>query len=227
MDAKTGDFLQEVFLPHLKADFSQLLSEPFELFINRDEPQSVCFAYPRIFDDRGLVNVVRLEIGALAAWTPTQTTFITSYAAERYPQAFKTSTTRVLTVMAERTFWEKVTILHKEAFRTNGKFPSRYSRHYYDLYCMNKAPVKAQAYADLKLLERVVLFKSRFYPTNAARYDLAHPDTIRLMPPEDCMSVLTEDYNHMKNMIFGAKPSFGEILETLRQMEVEINALLK
>lgn len=227
MDAKTGDFLQEVFLPHLKADFSQLLSEPFELFINRDEPQSVCFAYPRIFDDRGLVNVVRLEIGALAAWTPTQTTFITSYAAERYPQAFKTSTTRVLTVMAERTFWEKVTILHKEAFRTNGKFPSRYSRHYYDLYCMNKAPVKAQAYADLKLLERVVLFKSRFYPTNAARYDLAHPGTMRLMPPEDCMSVLAEDYNHMKNMIFGAKPSFGEILETLRQMEVEINALLK
>ena len=60
--------------------------------------------------------------------------------------------------MAERTFWEKVTILHKEAFRTSGKFPSRYSRHYYDLYCMYKSNIKMQAYADLELLRRVVTF---------------------------------------------------------------------
>ena len=66
----------------------------------------------------------------------------------------------------ERTFWEKVTILHKEAFRTNGKFPSRYSRHCYDL-----TPVKVQAYADLPLLKSVVEFKARFYPVIAARYD--------------------------------------------------------
>lgn len=43
---------------------------------------------------------------------------LASYAAERYPQVFKTTSTSVLTVMEERTFWEKVTILHKEAFRT-------------------------------------------------------------------------------------------------------------
>jgi hypothetical protein len=225
MDARTGNFLRDVFLPRLKEDFAQLLSEPFKLFITDDEPQTVCFAYPRIFDDIAIVSVVRMEIGALAAWTPTQTTTITSYAAERYPQAFKTPSTSVLNVMAERTFWEKVTILHKEAFRTNSRFPSRYSRHYYDLYCMDKSPVKAKAYADLPLLERVVTFKSRFYPTNAARYDLAHPGTMRLMPPEDCVPVLAEDYEHMKNMIFGASPSFEEIMDTLRRMEAEINAL--
>ena len=100
---------------------------------------------------------------------------LASYAAERYPQVFKTTSTNVLTVVAERTFWEKVTILHKEAFRTNGRFPSRYSRHYYDLYCMDKSHIKERAYADLPLLERVVAFKARFYPANAARYDLAAP----------------------------------------------------
>jgi hypothetical protein len=224
MDSKTGDFVRNLFLPQLKADFSRLLSDQFELFINDDEPQTVCFAYPRIFDNQAIVSVVRMEIGTLAAWTPTKTTTITSYAAERYPHAFQTPSTSVLTVMAERTFWEKVTILHKEAFRTNGKFPSRYSRHYYDLHCMDKTIIKAQAYADLKLLERVVSFKSRFYPTNAARYDLAQPGTMKLMPTEDCISILIEDYEHMKNMIFGEKPSFEEIMDTLRRMESEINA---
>ncbi|MDW7656722.1 MAG: nucleotidyl transferase AbiEii/AbiGii toxin family protein [Bacillota bacterium] len=224
-DARTGNFLHNVLLPQLKEDFAQLLSEPFKLFMNDDEPQTICFAYPRIFDDTAVVSVVRMEIGALAAWTPVQKTTITSYAAKRYPQAFTTPSTSVLTVMAERTFWEKVTILHKEAFRTNSRFPSRYSRHYYDLYCMDKSPVKAQAYDNLPLLERVVKFKARFYPTNVARYDLAHPGTMRLMPPEDCIPVLVNDYEHMKNMIFGTTPSFEKIMDTLQCMETEINAL--
>ena len=53
---------------------------------------------------------------------------IASYAAQQYPQVFKHPTTSILAVAPERTFWEKVTILHKEAFRTNGRFAARYSR---------------------------------------------------------------------------------------------------
>lgn len=225
MDNRTCNFLRDVFLPTIKDDFAQMLSEPFKLFIKDDEPQTLCFAYPRIFDDGAIVSVVRMEIGALAAWTPTQTATIISYVAERYPQVFKTTSTSVLTVMAERTFWEKVTILHKEAFRTNSRFPSRYSRHYYDLYCIYKSHIKDQAYADLPLLAHVVEFKARFYPANSARYNLARPGTMRLIPAEDCITILAEDYEHMKNMIFGIKPRFEEIMDIIRRMEAEINAL--
>jgi hypothetical protein len=91
---------------------------------------------------------------------------------------------------------------------------------------MYKSHIKEQAYVDLPLLERVVAFKTRFYPANVARYDLACPGTMKLIPPEDCVSVLIKDYEHMKNMIFGEKPSFEEIIETIRQMEAEINALI-
>jgi len=130
-----------------------------------------------------------------------------------------------LTVMAKRTFWEKVTILHKEAFRATGKFPNRYSRHYYDLYCMEKTEIKEQAYKDLDLLNQVVLFKSRFYPTNAARYDLAKPGTMKLLPSEENMIILADDYEHMRDMIFGEIPSFTDIIKTLKRMETEINRL--
>ncbi|MDR1132326.1 MAG: nucleotidyl transferase AbiEii/AbiGii toxin family protein, partial [Oscillospiraceae bacterium] len=147
-NARTEVFLKEVFLPRLQNDFRALLSDDFLLYIDGADPQTVCFAYPRIYDDTVILPVVRMEIGVLAAWTPTQDAAVSSYAAQQYPQVFETPATHILTVAPERTFWEKATILHKEAFRVNGRLPSRYSRHYYDLCCMASSPVKAAALAD-------------------------------------------------------------------------------
>lgn len=222
-NARTEAFLQETFLPQLQADFGRLLDDEFSLHIEEDDPQTVCFGYPKSFQEGSILPVVRLEIGALAAWTPAKRAEITSYAAQQYPHVFRHATTSILTVAPERTFWEKVTILHKEAFRTNGKFPARYSRHYYDLWCMDTSPVKAAAYGNLELLERVVRFKERFYPAGSAHYELAKPGTMRLLPPEDCIPLLREDYEHMKNMIFGATPEFKEIMDCMERLEREIN----
>jgi len=222
-NARTEIFLREIFLPRVELDFSQLLTDTFSLYIDDTDPQTVCFAYPRIFNETAIVRVVRIEIGALAAWTPVQKATIVSYAAQRYPQLFASPATQILTVAPERTFWEKATILHKESFRTTGKFPPRYSRHYYDLYCMDKSLVKDRALADLKLLECVVQFKDRFYATASARYELARPGTMRLMPPANCIDLLRDDYDHMRNMIFGEQPNFEDILHCIQRLENEIN----
>ena len=48
---------------------------------------------------------------------------------------------------------------------------------------------------------------------------------IQLMPPEHSIRVLTDDYRHMQNMIFGDKPSFAEMLDCIRKIEAEIHAL--
>jgi predicted nucleotidyltransferase component of viral defense system len=225
VNARTEIFLAEEFVPRLEADFHKLLNESFQITIDSSDPQTVCFAYPHMFSEHAILPVIRLEIGALAAWTPTQEAVITSFAAEQYPQAFQQPSSVLRTVSPERTFWEKVTILHKEAFRTNGKFPSRYSRHYYDLWCMTQSPVKNSAYKDLELLRQVVAFKDRFYPAGSAHYEMAKPGSMRLMPPEDCLSVLKADYEHMKNMIFGEQPEFDEILARIENTEKEINQL--
>lgn len=224
-NTRTEGFLRETFVPQVQADFQKLLGDGFSLCIEENDPQTVCFGYPKSFQEGSILPVVRLEIGALAAWTPAKQVEISSYAAQQYPRVFKHPTTAILAVAPERTFWEKVTILHKEAFRTNGRFPARYSRHYYDLWCMDKSPVKAAAYGDLDLLGRVVRFKERFYPAGSAHYELAKPGTMRLLPPEECLSLLWEDYEHMKNMIFGETPEFEEIMECMGRMEREINGL--
>jgi hypothetical protein len=224
-NAKTEVFLKDTFLPCLREDFCALLSDDFSLLIDEADPQTVCFAYPRIYGETAILPVVRMEIGALAAWTPTQDATVSSYAAQQYPKVFETPATHILTVAPERTFWEKATILHKEAFRVNGRFPPRYSRHYYDLYCMANSPVKVSALADLELLERVVRFKDRFYPAGSAHYELAKPGTMKLVPPAGYTAVLREDYAHMKNMIFGDQPEFDQLMANIKQLEREINGL--
>lgn len=114
--------------------------------------------------------------------------------------------------------------MHREAFRSEkSTLPSRYSRHYYDLYCMMKSPVKDRALEDTDLLDRVVAFKDKFYRCSWARYDLVKRGTMRLMPPEYNISKLYEDYEHMQNMIFGEKPGFDLILTAIAELESEIN----
>ena len=43
------------------------------------------------------------------------------------------------------------------------------------------------------------------------------------MPPEHARAALEADYRHMQNMIFGPRPPFSEILETVRDLEREIH----
>lgn len=93
------------------------VSELLELDDIVIDKESEIFSYPKVFHSSFTLQVIRLEIGALAAWTPAQQAQIEPYAAKYYPHVFEQPTTSVLTVTPERTFWEKATILHQEANR--------------------------------------------------------------------------------------------------------------
>ncbi|MFA7674278.1 MAG: nucleotidyl transferase AbiEii/AbiGii toxin family protein [Clostridia bacterium] len=194
------------------------------MFVAEDDSGTVNFEYPSAFQDRSILKVIRLEIGALAAWNPTQKSLVTSYAAQQYPAIFKQTDTEILTTTASRSFWEKATILHQEAFRPEGsKLPDRYSRHYYDLYCIAKSTIITDALAQPELLEKVAEFKQKFYPSNWARYDLARVGTIRLVPAKHSITALRADYAKMRAMIYGDYPSFEELMDGIRKLEQEIN----
>ena len=181
---RTEKFLREQFLPSIKRNLQHEL-KGVDCYFDSLDPQTVIFAYKNDFNDEYVLPVIRLEIGALAAWTPAALKEITPYAAQEYPKLFLQPSTEVLTVLPERTFWEKATILHREANRPeNSKVPPRYSRHYYDLYRMAKSAVRQSALADKELLEKVVAFKEKFYRCPWAKYDDAKFGAIKLLPPK-------------------------------------------
>jgi hypothetical protein len=192
--------------------------------IGADDGHVVEVRYPAAFPDTYLRPELRLEIGPLAAWLPHEERPITCYAAQAFPRFFGQTEFPARVIRAERTFWEKATILHHEAYRPlESPLPARYSRHYYDLAQMSAAPVKAAALADMELLAAVVAFKQRFYPRPWARYDLAARGTLRLVPPAGMLKALEADYRAMADMIFGRAPAFADIVARLRALEAEIN----
>jgi len=193
--------------------------------VDADDPYVIDISYPAAFPDYYLRPKVRLEIGPLASWLPYEERRISCYAAEAFPKVFEQRECAVKVIKAERTFWEKATILHHEAHRPEGNPQSpRYSRHYYDLAKMAQSWVKAQALADPELLASVVEFKQRFYPRGWARYDLAKPGTLTLVPEGHVLASVRSDYRAMENMIFGEVPDFEEILAVLQALQEEINS---
>lgn len=182
---KAEQFLKAEFIPKLKIDLSKELGATVNCFPDPDDGQTIKFVYPGTFSDPAILPEIRLEIGALSAWTPAAVKSITPYAAEQYSHMFTKTSTEVITVLPERTFWEKVTILHREANRPiEREFPTRYSRHYYDLCCMAKSDVKENAFRDVDLLEKVVSFKDKFYRCSWAKYEDATTKSMKLLPPE-------------------------------------------
>lgn len=189
-----------------------------------DDPHVIHIQYPAAFSDAYLRPEVRLEIGPLAAWVPSEERPISCYAADLFPQLFVQRECTVRVIKAERTFWEKATILHHETHRPAGNpQPPRYSRHYYDLARMAVSPIRQTALADTELLTKVVAFKQRFYPRGWARYDLAKPGTLRLVPDGEVLASVQSDYRVMGNMIFGEIPAFDEIMTTLQELQNDIN----
>ena len=217
-------FLKEGFLPVFQKDMTDLLGGEANVYIDGNDAGTVNFAYPSSFEDPYVLRVIRLEIGALAAWTPIHPVTIRSYAAECYPSVFSVPGTVVLTTTAERTFWEKATILHQEAYRPEGSLiPDRYSRHYYDLYRMSQTHVKEAALSNPALLDKVAEFKNKFYPRGWARYDEARIGTLKLIPANHSIERIASDYAKMSSMIYGDIPTFNEIIRVIGQLEIEIN----
>ena len=222
IDEKAVDYIANKLL----ADVEKIVTPICRCELAVDDPHALNVGYPAAFSDAYLRPAVRLEIGPLAAWLPYDHYRIRPYAATAFPQLFKQADCAVRAIRAERTFWEKATILHHEAHRPEGhQQPSRYSRHYYDLAMMAVSPVKEAALANVALLADVVAFKERFYRRGWANYNLAKPGTLKLVPSGHVAPTLERDYAQMRNMIFGRYPSLGEIMETLRTLEREINEL--
>lgn len=213
-------------VPKLNNELKEKLGEGDWISVDIEDDMVVNFFYPQIFETEYLRSCVRLEIGPLAEWMPSHVTIISPFVVKEYPDLFIQKETSVLTIDAERTFWEKLTILHKIANFPEGKvLPARYARHLYDVYMMGNSWVKEDAFKRKELLEKDVAFKQKFYYAKGAHYETATLKSIELLPGKETRKELLEDYTAMRNMIYGDIPEFENILVLLEKLQGEIHEL--
>lgn len=223
LDEWSNLFIRDSILPEVQKICGNICSAE----LSPELPDNIIITYPKAFSDPYLRPQILLEIGAKAAWVPHGTYEISPYAAEYYPRLFKVPKFQIVATTAERSFWEKVTILHSEAHRPEGKqIKERYSRHYYDTMMMARSPIKERAFQDLNLLKQVAEFKDKFYHSGWSHYLDAKPGSLKLLPPAHSMDALRDDYGKMQAMIYEDQLSFDEIIDSLSVLEREINCLI-
>ncbi len=216
---------QKYIASALKNKVESLVGDICTVNVDEADPHSLQITYPRGISDSYLLPHIKLEIGPLAAWTPNKTYPIKPYI-DGLNSRIKIQEIEVPTIVLERTFWEKITILHREHFRGPERpNPERYSRHYYDLYKIGQSARLESAITRTDLLNQVVEFKQRFYPSAWANYEFAVPGSIKLLPTEENMKFLKDDYAKMKNMIFGDYPAWEDIISFLKDLESQINSI--
>ncbi|MES2675502.1 MAG: nucleotidyl transferase AbiEii/AbiGii toxin family protein [Pseudomonadota bacterium] len=220
INEKSEAYIAQKILPAL----ADVMSPLCQLGIDENDPHTINIEYPAVFAAGYLRPQIRLEIGPLAAMMPMGNYSVSAYTAEKFPQFFARPSIQVTAITPERTFWEKLTILHAEAHRPAGNpLPSRYSRHYYDSYQLAKHSFAKQVLLDAELLQQVVEFKQRFYPSGWANYQTAIAGSFKLIPNDHHINALRKDYTAMAEMIFGEKPDFEEMLQFFLVLEKTIN----
>ena len=102
----------------------------------------------------------------------------------------------------------------------------RLSRHYYDLWCLIRKGIAAQAVADPELFSRVARHRQIFFKVRWVNYDTLRKGTLRLLPSLEQITDWRRDYELMrKEMFFDEPPSIDEALAVIRQFEEAFNRL--
>lgn len=204
----------------------------FRLDLDPDDPdqQTLLFWYPVVSaaTDGYIRSAVKIEAGAKSALDPHEAATVIPYAADDLPD-LEMAVHNVTTVKPERTFWDKIIIVHglrqwhdrRGQLRQGGQ---RVSRHYYDIYRLLKHPDVAIWLADRDLARDCARHARLFFGSPDLGLDSAAPGTFTLMPPQQMHEALARDYGAMMGMIFGDAPSFDAILATVRELEQTINA---
>lgn len=212
-------------------DKAGLPFNPSAVTLDPDDPdqQTLLIAYPAVSAQPGGYNppTVKIEAGAKSAFDPHRTTMVTPYLAEDVPNLMLT-VNNVVTIDAERTFWDKVVILHGQRrwFEKRGELRrqgQRVSRHYYDIYRLLRSDVGQRAARDLDLAGDCARHARIFFNSSDLDLASAQPGSFALSPLPEMDTQLRRDYTAMAGMIFGEVPGWETIVETIRQFEVQVN----
>ncbi|MBF0489348.1 MAG: nucleotidyl transferase AbiEii/AbiGii toxin family protein [Candidatus Omnitrophica bacterium] len=221
--------INQIILPAIKQSIASALPDKkkwkIELDSADEDGQTILFIFPHSMTSNAesyIRSSIKIELGARSDHWPVEVTTVTPY----ITNALSIEGVKVRVLSAERTFWEKATILHMiYHYPSEKNVPSRMSRHYYDIYAMIDSPIYKRALENILLLKHVAEHKSLFFKANWAHYDKAKLGTLRLVPRDNQINQLKNDYHLMQPMFFEKPPLFEHIIEKLKVIEEQINKI--
>ncbi len=227
-------FITENIFSELQKAFvtEGLIGVKFELeeIVSSDQdPVIISIYYPNVIETPGYIQPrIQIEIGCRSLREPFENKSIISLLDETYPETpFSQEHVKIPSVLPERTFLEKIFLLHEEFQRPKEKIRvDRLSRHLYDIYQISKSNYINRAFENSGLYETIVKHRYSFTRLGGVDYNLHNPQMINFIPPEELLPAWEVDYMTMQEqMIHGDSPNFHELIESLSILQQGINSL--
>jgi predicted nucleotidyltransferase component of viral defense system len=217
--------------PALRARLQALVrKEPWSLTADSQDPdgQTLLFAYPRAAGAGAptyVKPVVKLEFGARSDPWPFESRQVTSLVAQAFPSLFLAKACTVRALSPERTFWEKVLLLHEERHRPAGKTRRpRMARHFHDVWRLIDAGIADKAVADASLFEQVVEHRRVYFRQNWVDYTTMKRGTVEMTPKPGQLAEWRADYAAMqRDMFLTPPPPFEEVLAAVAAFQSRFN----
>jgi len=224
-------FFEELQAAFSKKGFTELEFKIIDTGESDQDPRIIEIYYSNVVTQptKYVLPRVQIEISCRSLREPFSVQTFGSLVDEFYTdRAFAAPLFTVPTVNPERTFLEKLFLLHEEFHRPTEKIRvDRLSRHLYDIYHLAKAGIATKAFNDKELYETIVAHRYKFSRIGDVDYNLHNPLTVNPIPVAGKMEEWKADYAKMKeDMIYEVKkPSFEELINNLNDLRNQLQAL--
>lgn len=230
------EFISTTFL----ADLSKTLSEwkaidecklIAQLVKDSDkDPQVIEIHYNSVIDtSEYLPQRVLIEVSSRSLMEPIEERKINSILSENFPQqSFVTDPFTIPTVLPQRTFLEKIFLLHEEFSKDTEKIRiDRLSRHLYDLEKLMDTEHGIEALRNTDLYSNIVAHREKFNPLAGLDYANHIPSKISIIPPEGVVKDYERDYEAMTSfMIYGEPLRFDNLMNRILELQTRINGIV-
>lgn len=220
-------FIKKKLMPELNKNLIALLgNETFEIeFVesinSTTDPSVINVVYKSVLDNRVeyIKNIVKIEISCLSLSDPNEKRDISSLIYKYYPNLDSDSSCHINTVLPQRTFLEKIFLLHEEFQKPNPR-TERMSRHLYDLEKLMQMKEVIESLNDRGLYKTIVEHRKKFNKISSVVDSLYSPEKINIIFPDVIYKDWEKDYSDMKkSFIYGDSLSFAKLIERIRELQ--------
>jgi hypothetical protein len=231
---RSFQFISKNYFPELSkkftdAGFDNVTFQLGEIKSLDQDPLIIEIYYPTVTDPVPYLQPrVLVEVGSRSMMEPFEKRSFTSLVGEHFKgRTFADEPIDVPTVRPERTFLEKVFLLHEEFQQHIGKQKvERKSRHLYDLEKLMDTGFAEAALGNRELYHTIVEHRQNITPVRGIDYANHAPDKINPIPPDSVIGEWENDYKVMQESMF-YKPSlpFAKLIARITELKSRINEL--
>lgn len=193
------------------------------------DPQTLYVNFISLFDPKPyLPDRVKIEFSVRSLKEPSVKRGMRSLLVTHFPnENYIEENCEILTIQPQRTLIEKMLLLHEEYNRDErGKMRTdRMSRHYYDLFQLGRQDFSSATLKDNDFIEEIIEHRKYYSRLKRFDYSTLKRGSIRIIPSDDVLKALEQDYEIMRaEMIYGHPPTFEEIIQSMKNLQDEINS---